>query len=84
MPAPSPLARVAGATPVRLAVNKGFHAYARRRTNALAWADPVEVQRRVLLKLVRAARSTRFGRRPRFRLDPLGRRLPGPRADPNL
>ncbi len=57
----SPLARVAGATPVRLAVNRGFHAYARRRTRALAEADPVEVQRRSLLKLLRTARSTRFG-----------------------
>ncbi len=61
MPASSPLARVAGASPVRLAVNRGFHAYARRRTRKLAWADPVEVQRRGLLRLVRAARSTRFG-----------------------
>src|SRR4051794_8559768 len=58
---PSTLARVAGAKPVRLAVNRGFHAYARRRTHQLAEADPVEVQRRSLLKLLRTARSTRFG-----------------------
>ena len=61
MDASSQLARVAGAAPVRLAVNRGFHAYARRRTRALAAADPVEVQRRTLLKLLRKARSTRFG-----------------------
>jgi hypothetical protein len=61
MDAPSPLARVAGAKAVRLAVNQGFHAYARRRTKMLAAADPVEVQRRTLLKLLHSARSTRFG-----------------------
>ena len=61
MNAPSTIARVAGARPVRLAVNRGFHAYARRRTRVLAVSDPVEVQRRTLLKLLQAARSTRFG-----------------------
>src|SRR6185312_5029365 len=61
MEAPSPLARVAGAMPVRLAVNQGFHAYARRRTRALSAADPIEVQRRTLLKLLRTAQATRFG-----------------------
>ena len=58
----SALARVVSAPPVRLAVNRGFHAYARRRVAALAAADPAEVQRRALLGLVRKARSTRFGR----------------------
>ena len=61
MEAASPIARVAGATPVRLAVNQGFHAYARRRTRILATRDPVEVQRQILFKLLRTARSTRFG-----------------------
>ena len=61
MDAPTTLAKVAGATPVRLAVNRGFHAYARRRTSVLGAADPVEVQRRTLAKLLRKARSTRFG-----------------------
>lgn len=57
----SPFARVVGAKPVRLAVNQGFHAYARRRTRKLGAADPVEVQRRTLLKLLQTAQSTRFG-----------------------
>ena len=61
MDAPSPLARVAGAKPVRMAVNQGFHAYARRRTKVQAASDPVEVQRRTLRKLLHTARSTRFG-----------------------
>jgi hypothetical protein len=61
MEATSPIARVAGTMPVRVAVNRGFHAFARRRTKALALADPVEIQRRTLLKLLRTARSTRFG-----------------------
>jgi GH3 auxin-responsive promoter len=61
MDSPSPLARVAGARPVRMAVNQGFHAYARRRTKVLAASDPVEVQRRTLRKLLHMARSTRFG-----------------------
>ena len=61
MEALSPFARVVGSKPVRRAVNRGFHAYADRRTRALAEADPVEVQRRGLLKLLRVARSTRFG-----------------------
>ncbi len=61
MTAPSTLARVAGAPAVRLAVNRGFQAFARRRVHALGRADPVEVQRRTLLKLLRIARSTRFG-----------------------
>jgi hypothetical protein len=58
---PSPLSRIAGAAPVRSAVNRGFHAYARRRTRLLSLADPVEVQRLTLMKLVARARATRFG-----------------------
>ncbi len=84
MNAPSPLARLAGARPVRLAVNRGFHAYARRRTRLLGLADPVEVQRRTLLKLLRKARSTRFGLDHGFGSIRIGRRLPGPRPAPDL
>ena len=62
MDAPLTLAKVAGSAPVRLAVNRGFHAYARRRTRGLDRADPVALQRRGLLRLVRAAEATRFGR----------------------
>jgi hypothetical protein len=61
MSALSPLARVAGSSPVRLAVNQGFHAFARRRTRLLAASDPVEIQRRTLLKLLKTAQETRFG-----------------------
>ena len=61
MNVPSPLARVLGASPVRSAVNRGFHAFARRRTRFLARVDPVEVQRRSLLDLLEMARATRFG-----------------------
>jgi hypothetical protein len=61
MNALSPIARLAGAAPVRSAVNQGFHAYARRRTRLLGLADPVEVQRRTLLGLLAKAKSTRFG-----------------------
>jgi hypothetical protein len=61
MNAPSPLSRLAGASPVRSAVNRGFHAYARRRTRLLGLADPVEVQRQTLMRLLAKARSTRFG-----------------------
>ena len=61
MNAPSPIARLAGAAPVRSAVNRGFHAYARRRTRLLGLGDPVEVQRRTLLNLLAKASTTRFG-----------------------
>ena len=56
------LNQVVGSAPVRSAVNRGFHLYARRRTNQLAAIDPVATQHRTLLELVRAARGTRFGR----------------------
>ncbi|MDX2035961.1 MAG: GH3 auxin-responsive promoter family protein [Isosphaeraceae bacterium] len=58
----SPLGMITGSPLVRGAVNAGFHAFARRRVNRLAQADPIETQRRVLLDLVARARSTRFGR----------------------
>ncbi|WP_435018916.1 GH3 family domain-containing protein [Tundrisphaera sp. TA3] len=62
MGAISPLGLVTGAALVRMAVNHGFHAYARRRTRGLGFADPVAVQEKALARLVRTARGTRFGR----------------------
>src|SRR5438874_6927520 len=62
----APLARVAGAAPIRAAVNAGFHAHARRRVAHLARADPVAVQERTLLDLLRQAARTQFGRDHRF------------------
>jgi hypothetical protein len=53
---------LAGALPVRAAVNTGFHAYAGRRMRELAALDPVAVQERTLRWLVRQAAATRFGR----------------------
>jgi hypothetical protein len=47
-------------------VNAAFHAYGRRRVRQLDQADPVAVQRRVLLDLVGKASRTRFGRDHRF------------------
>src|SRR3954451_17208455 len=58
----SPLIQLAGAPPVRTLVNRGFLRNARRRVARLAQADPVRVQERTLLNLVRKARATRFGR----------------------
>jgi hypothetical protein len=53
---------VAGALPVRAAVNTGFHAYAGRRMRELEALDPVAVQERTLHWLVRRAAATRFGK----------------------
>src|SRR4051812_31896396 len=53
--------------PARVAVNAGFRGFARRRVARLEWADPVDLQRRTLRKLVRHARRTRFGRDHQFR-----------------
>lgn len=58
----SPLYALADSSPVRAAVNRAFHTYARRRIAEVDRADPVEVQRATLAGLVRAARATRFGR----------------------
>jgi hypothetical protein len=58
--------RVAGASPVRKAVNSGFHTYARRRMGAIGRLDPVAVQAHTLRKLVRKASATRFGREHQF------------------
>jgi hypothetical protein len=60
------VATLSGSRPARSVVNAGFHAFARRRVAGLEASDPVEVQRRSLLKLVRQAHATRFGRDHRF------------------
>ena len=75
---------VAGAAPVRVAVNAGFHAYARRRMRELDRLDPVAVQERTLLALVREARGDPLRTGPRLRRDPFGRRLPASRPAPDL
>ena len=62
MDASTLLDRSLGAGPIRSLVNRGYHAYARRRTGVVARADPSTVQERILLGLVRKARETRFGR----------------------
>jgi hypothetical protein len=64
----SPLIQLAGAPTIRTLVNRGFRRGARRRVARLAQADPVRVQERTLLGLVRKARATRFGRDHRFRV----------------
>jgi hypothetical protein len=51
---------------VRHLVNLGFHLESRVRTAGLREADPVQTQARTLLRLVRRARGTRFGRDHRF------------------
>jgi hypothetical protein len=56
------LSRIAGHHLVRTRVNQAYMRYARRRTGALAAADPVRVQEQTLRRLVRKARFTRFGR----------------------
>src|SRR4051812_19087901 len=62
----SPLERIAGARPIRAAVNAGFAASSRRRMDQVARLDPVRVQERTLLSLVRKASATRFGRDHHF------------------
>jgi hypothetical protein len=56
------LSRAAGSGPARSLVNAGFHLNARRRLSELARADPVAIQEKTLLGLVRRARDTAFGR----------------------
>ena len=58
--------RLAGATAVRGLVNLGFQLDARLRCQELARSRPVRIQERVLGRLVRKARRTRFGRDHRF------------------
>lgn len=50
------LNRVVGSSPVRAAVNRGFHLYARQRTHHLARLDPVTTQQDVLCRLVSTLR----------------------------
>ncbi len=47
-------------------VNLGFHLHARLRSQELARAQPVRIQERAILRLVRKAATTRFGRDHRF------------------
>jgi len=54
--------RLAGATAARGIVNLGFQLHARLRCRQLARAQPVRIQEQVLLRLVRAATGTQFGR----------------------
>ena len=54
--------KLAGSPPVRHLVNAGFHLQALRRTSRVALLDPRQVQQQSLMRLVRAARATRFGR----------------------
>src|SRR5262245_50177954 len=51
---------------VRHLVNLGFHLEAALRTAGLEGADPVRTQERTLLRLVRRARQTGFGRDHQF------------------
>ena len=53
---------LAGSTPIRSVVNRTYDAVSRRRVHQLSRTDPVATQRRQLMRLVEAARSTRFGR----------------------
>ena len=57
----SAVVTLAGSPPVRHLVNAGFHLHALRRTSRVYLLDPREVQQQSLLRLVRAARATRFG-----------------------
>ncbi len=54
--------RLAGSRPVRHLVNAGFHLHARLRRSTLETLDARSAQERTLLRLVRTARGTRFGR----------------------
>jgi hypothetical protein len=58
----TPVVLAAGSRPARLAVNAGFHLYARRRARAVARLEPAAVQERTLLALVARASGTLFGR----------------------
>jgi hypothetical protein len=54
--------RLVGSKAGRVMADAAFARYARRRVRFLDTADAADLQRRTLLKLVRAARDTRFGR----------------------
>lgn len=62
MPSTSFLAPLAGSRPVRRLADAAAVRYARRRAAALDRMDAGAVQHETLLKLVRHARDTRFGR----------------------
>ncbi len=53
---------IAGARLTRAVVNAAFASWSRQRIASIARADPVAVQRRTLLDLVKTASSTAFGR----------------------
>lgn len=55
------LGMLAGASPVRRAVNAGFHQYARRRMRRVDRLDTVAVQRATIRRLTATAAATRFG-----------------------
>jgi hypothetical protein len=57
----SVLQRLAGSAAVRHLADLGFDRFARRRTRWLEYADPVAMQQRTLLNLVRRGTATRFG-----------------------
>src|SRR5689334_15968017 len=54
--------RLAGSRPARHVAGALLRRFARRRAAFLDRADPAELQRRTLRRLVRRARDTRFGR----------------------
>lgn len=57
----SPLVQIAGSPLARAATNRAFQRFARRRVTVLSASDPIVIQQRTLLALVRKARRTRFG-----------------------
>ena len=59
--------RIAGSGPARFVADAVFARYARHRVRFLDTADPAALQERTLLKLVRHAADTRFGREHDFR-----------------
>jgi hypothetical protein len=65
-PRPNLAVSLAGSAPVRRLVNAGFHLHSRLRTAAIRDLDPRQIQEQWLLRLVAAARETRFGRDHRF------------------
>src|SRR6516162_8146781 len=58
----SSLVMLAGSLPARHLVNAGFALHARLRTAQVAALDPRQVQLSSLMRLVRRAKETRFGR----------------------
>jgi len=66
MDLPSTVGFIAGAGPIRRAVDSGFHLYAQRRVRQINRLDPAAVQRQTLLNLTATAAHTRFGTDHRF------------------